>query len=256
MALTQIGKERTSGVQVIARAADIMRALAEADEGMSLSALAVAVGLPRSTAHRIVSALEAESFVVWDSQLGVVRLGLGLVPHTQGRRRRLRDTVRPYLESLSRRIDETVDLAVLRGDTVLFIDQVTAPQRLLLVSAIGAILPAHCTACGKALLATLPEGEVTHLLPQKLQRYTAATVIDRSTLLEELKVIQVSRVAFDHNEHTDGISAVGAVVRNAWGEVASVTAPIPTQRFEGREEELAVALLEMCDELDSAMMQA
>ena len=47
-----------------------------------------------------------------------------------------------------------------------------------------------------------------------------------------------------------GVSAVGAVVRNAWGEVAAITIPVPSQRFAGREDELAAALLETCDEID------
>lgn len=249
------GQTRTTGVQVIARAAEILRVLGTSDRGMSLSALAEATGLARSTTHRIVTALAAENLVAWEPQLGIVELGLGLVSLALSRRRRLRDLVRPYLEGLSRRVDETVDLVVLRDNTVLFVDQVIARQ-ILVVSALGEVLPAHCTAGGKSLLAALPPEEVERLLPQKLAAFTRNTITDRAALLRELADIRASRVAFDREEHMVGVSAVGAVIRNAWAEVAAVTIPVPSQRFAGREDELAAALLETCDQLDGVVKRA
>jgi DNA-binding IclR family transcriptional regulator len=255
MALEATDGGKTPGIQVISRAATILRLLGTTDDGMSLTSLAVAAGLPRSTTHRIVCALAAENLVAWDPQLGLAELGFGLVTLALSRRRRLRDAVHPYLEALSRRVDETVDLVVLRGDAVLFVDQVMA-RRILVVSAMGAVLPVHCTAGGKALLSALPPGEVERLLPARLEAFTSKTITDRAELLRELAVIQVSRVAYDREEHVVGVSAVGAVVRNAWGEVAAITVPAPSQRFVGREEELAVALLETCDELDDALTRS
>jgi DNA-binding IclR family transcriptional regulator len=240
---------RTSGIQVIARAGEILRLLGVNDRGLTLREVADATGLPRSTVHRIVLALAAEELVSWDPQQGKAEIGTGLVGLALGRGHRLRDTVHPYLESLSRRVGETVDLVVLRGDVVVFVDQVVARQ-VLVVSAIGAVLPAHATACGKALLAALPGDEVAHLLPEKLERCTPNTITDRTVLMRQLEVVRVSRLAYDREEQAEGLSAVAALVRNAWGEVASVTIPAPSLRFAGRESELSAALLETCDELD------
>ena len=252
--VTAMGSEggHTAGIQVIARAAAIMRVLSSADGGMTLSTLATATGLPRSTTHRIVRALAAENLVAWQPEVGVAELGLGLVSMTLSRRRSLRDAVRPHLEALSRRVDETVDLVVLRGDKAAFVDQVMAHQ-LLVVSAMGATLPVHCTACGKALLAALPPDEVERLLPDKLPRFTAGTITDRERLLAELDAVRAGRIAYDRDEHVVGVSAVGAVIHDAWGEVASVTIPVPSQRFAGHEAELGAALLETCEELDRAL---
>lgn len=248
-----VSEQKTAtGIQVIARAGAILRALGRSDRGLTLRSVATATGLPRSTVHRIVVALAAEHLVVWDPERGRAELGMGLVALALTRRHRLRDMLRPHLEALARRVDETVDLVVLRGDTVVFVDQVVAHQ-ILVVSAMGAALPAHCTAGGKALLAALPQDEVVRLLPQKLERFTARTITDRDALLEQLVVVQISRLAYDREEHTIGVSAVGAVVRNAWGEVAAITMPVPSQRFAGREEELSIALLETCDGLDDAL---
>jgi DNA-binding IclR family transcriptional regulator len=248
------GADRETGIQVIARAGEILRLLAKTEQGTTLRSLADATGLPRSTVHRIVVALAGENLVVWDPGRGVAELGLGLISLALSRRQRLRDAVRPYIEALMRRVDETVDLVVLRGETVVFVDQVMAHQ-LLVVSAIGAVLPVHCTACGKALLAALTPDEVERILPKKLRAYTPHTITDRAQLLEELALIRSSRLAFDRDEHTVGVSAVGGVIRNAWGEVAGITIPVPTQRFTGREEELGDALLATCDELNGALLR-
>jgi DNA-binding IclR family transcriptional regulator len=252
MARTEDGGTMTGKIQVIARAGKILRELSKTERGTTLKALAAATGLPRSTVHRIVVALASEQLVVWDPERGVAEISLGLVSLALSRRQRLRDSVHPFLETLARRVDETVDLVVLRGETCVFVDQVMAHQ-LLVVSAMGAVLPVHCTACGKALLAALPPEEAESLLPEQLKMYTSHTITDRAVLLEELAHIRATRLAFDHDEQTEGISAVGAVVHNAWGEAAAVTIPLPTLRLKGREHELGRALLETCDELDAAI---
>ena len=254
MAVKAEGADRVTGIQVIARAGEILRLLAKTERGTTLRSLADATGLPRSTVHRIVVALASEKLLVWDPERGVAELGLGLVSLALSRRQRLRDAVRPYLEALVRRVDETVDLVVLRGESVVFVDQVMAHQ-LLVVSAIGAVLPVHCTACGKALLAALPPEDAERILPQTLKAYTPHTITDRARLFEELVLVRSSRLAFDRDEHTTGVSAVGGVIRNAWGEVAAVTIPVPTQRFTGREEELGEALLATCDELNDVLLR-
>ena len=242
----------TGKIRVVARAGEILRQLAKTERGTTLKALAEATGLPRSTVHRIVVALASEHLVVWDPERGVAELSLGLVSLALSRRQRLRDSVRPFLETLVSRVDETVDLVVLRGENVVFVDQVMAHQ-LLVVSAIGAVLPVHCTACGKALLAELPREEAERLLPTKLKAFTPHTITDREVLFEELSHVRETRLAFDHDEQTNGISAVGAVVHNAWGEAAAVTIPLPTLRLKGREQELGRALLDTCDELNAAL---
>jgi DNA-binding IclR family transcriptional regulator len=245
--------DKETGIQVIARAGEILRLLAKSERGMPLRSLATATGLPRSTVHRIVVALAAENLVVWDPNRGLAELGLGLMSLALSRRQRLRDAVRPHLEALVRRVDETADLVVLRGESVVFVDQVMAHQ-ILVVSVVGAVQCTGSTACGKALLAALPPEDAERILPQELEAFTPHTVTDRTRILEELALIRSSRLAFDRDEHTVGVSAVGSVVRNAWGEVAAITVPVPTQRFAGREEVLAEALLETCDRVDDALL--
>ncbi|SRR6266508_172011 len=232
----------TGGVQVIARAADILRALQRNPKGLSLSQLAREVDLARSTVHRIVSALTAEQFIAAASPSGRVRLGLGLAPLAAAASGDLRRELRPYLEQLYNDVNETVDLAVLSGDQVFFIDQIAAPHRLQAVSGVGVTFPIHCTANGKALLAELPTEAITQIVPERLDVFTPQTIRTRAQLLEELARVRAEGIAFDREEYTLGICAVGAVLPTRMGELVAITIPVPSIRFYGNEEKLVGAL--------------
>jgi DNA-binding IclR family transcriptional regulator len=241
--------EKEGGVQVIARAAEILRSLKGHPEGLSLSQISKEVGLARSTVHRIVNALATEDFVTSASPNGRIRLGLGLTPLAAWVNSELRYQLRPYLERLSREVNETVDLAVLDRDQVFFIDQVSVPQRLQAVSGVGATFPAYCTANGKALLAELSTEQVERLLPEQLHAFTPSTFVTRTQLLEELKRIRSEQVAFDREEYTLGICAIGKTVRDTTGNLVAITIPVPSIRFYGNEQRLSSVLFHTCEEI-------
>ncbi len=226
------------GVQVIGRATAVLRAIHEHPDGMSLSEIATAVGLPRSTVHRLTSALAHEGFLEAASPSGRLRIGPELVRLARGSRPELRDELRPFLEMLAAKLGETVDCAVLEGDEMRFIDQIPAPHRLRAVSAVGASFPLHCTANGKAALALLGRGRAERMLPARLERFTPATITRRGDLLAQLDEIAQSGVAFDLEEHSEGICAAGIAVSDVAGRTAALSVPMPAQRFVGREREL------------------
>jgi DNA-binding IclR family transcriptional regulator len=230
---------RTIGVQGIARTTDVLRALEAEPGGLSLANVAQRIELPRSTVHRIVTALKAESLVVPASPSGGYRLGPELARFAASAGGEPRESVRPFIERLRYEADETVDLSVLNRDRVFVVDQVAAPHRLQALSAIGVSLPAHCTAIGKALLAGLTDEQVERLLPKRLPAETANTITDRDELLADLARVRVSGVDYDREELMIGISAVGAERRDASGGVAALSIPVPTARFGSQEERIA-----------------
>ncbi len=246
-------ESKSAGVQVIARAADVLRALEAESGGLSLTDISRRVGLPRSTVHRIVSALEAESLVVPASLSGGYRLGPEFARLGAAAGGELRESVRPFIERLRQEADETVDLAVLNRDRVFFVDQVAAPRRLQALSAVGVSLPAHCTAIGKALLAGFTDEQVEKLLPKDLPGETPNTITDRDDLLLELQGVRDSGVAYDREELTIGISALGAEIHDAAGVVAALSIPVPTARFADQEERLIELLLATCAEVSAAL---
>jgi DNA-binding IclR family transcriptional regulator len=234
--------ENGTGVQVIARAAQVLRALDGEPSGLSLSQLAQRVGLPRSTVHRIVMALGSEGLVAAASPNGRVRLGPELARLAEASRRDRWQDLRPLMQQLLDTFDETVDCAVLEGGHVRFVDQMSGDQGLRAVSAVGTIFPLHCTANGKALLGALDPEEVVALLPPRMERLTPNTITLREELLEQLAEVRESGVAFDREEHMLGISAAGIAVRDSQGGLAALSVPMPTSRFAGRERELTKAL--------------
>lgn len=160
--------------------------------------------------------------------------------------------MRPVLVELRRRLDETVDLAVLDSTAVRFVDQVPTPRRLRAVSSVGSSSP-HCTANGKALLAAMPVEQIEALLPARLERFTPQTTVSRPKLLDELAQITERNVAFDREEHTEGICAVGAAVGDEDNPLAAISVPVPAPRFYGREEELAAAVCDAASAADKTL---
>jgi DNA-binding IclR family transcriptional regulator len=232
-----------TGVQVIARAGAILRSLNGAADGLSLAQISDRVGVARSTVHRIIRALEAEQLVVAASPSGGYRLGPAVAALAASLGVDHPRELRAVLERIAHETLETVDLAVLSHDQVVFVDQVTGGHRLRAVSAVGEMFPAYCTANGKALLAQLPQEYVEWLLPQKLPALTRYTITSRDHLLAELDDIRRTGLARDRGEHTDGICAVGTAVTLGTGTPAAITVVIPADRFQECEQRVGAALL-------------
>lgn len=232
-----------SGIQVIARAAAILRALKDRREGLSLGQIAERVGLPRSTVQRIVAALQTERLVMAAGPEGGIRLGPELQALANAARIDLAELIRPHLQDLSRETEETVDLAVLRGDRLIFIDQIPGTQRLRAVSSVGEVFPLTTTANGKASLALLDDDEILRVAAAEWAREGVDG--DPGTLLAEIRTIRKSGVAFDIDEHSAGISAVGIAFRDAPGGIYAISIPTPSTRFESRRRELTEALMQL-----------
>ncbi|MFD5425644.1 IclR family transcriptional regulator [Streptomyces sp. NPDC127084] len=233
------------GIQVIRRAARVLEAVGARNGVMRLADLDDAVGLAKTTAHRIVGALATERLLRVDAD-GRLWLGSALGALSGAAAAGLVNELRPSLAELQAAIDETVDLSVLEGDAVRFVDQVQSTQALRVVSAIGAAFPLHCTANGKAFLAAMPEEQAERLLQRPLGRFTPATVTSAAAVLDELAQIRASGVAFDREEHTTGIAAVGALVTRDGVPFAAISVPVPAERFAERESELVLHLTAIC----------
>jgi DNA-binding IclR family transcriptional regulator len=232
-----------SQIQVIARAASILRALENQASGLSLGQIAQRVGLARSTVQRIVAALEAEKFVIAASPTGRVRLGPTIQRLAMSVGADFVSAVRPFLVKLSQELNETVDLATIRNDHLVFVDQVIGPQRLRAVSAVGEVFPLHCTANGKAYLAELGDEDVVRLIGKKFEQRTPKTITTLKDLLKDLKSARKSGVALDREEHTAGICAVGIVLRDFAGNHVAISVPVPAQRFSEQQARVAQRLL-------------
>lgn len=224
-------EHQKQGIQVIARAADILRTLGRSADGLSLGQISKSVQLPRSTVQRIVSALSLEGFVSTKNGHGRIRLGselqtLALAPGPD-----LRERLRPLMQEISSSTTETVDLAVLKTDKMLFIDQIVGSQRLRTVSSIGEVFPLTTTANGKAALSCLNVATAKMLILEEV-KLNSRSDIDSQKLLEEISRIRAGALAHDENEHTEGICALGFAISGQTGEIYAISVPVPASRFE------------------------
>jgi DNA-binding IclR family transcriptional regulator len=245
---------RAIDVQVISRAADILNAIGDHPGGLSLAQIAEISKLSRSTVHRIVVALCRQDFI--RATESGYKLGPALLRLAEASKSGFEETVRPYLVDLSRTLRETVDLSELTGQTITFVDQVVAPRRLRAVSGTGLSFPLYCTAPGKAVLAAMGDEATERLLPERLERFTPATLIDRESLEQELKEIRRSGVAFDREEHTLGICAVGMALQAPNGNWLAISVPLPAQRFYGQEDRLVEALADTVERIVREQVEA
>jgi DNA-binding IclR family transcriptional regulator len=240
---------------VIARAGLVLRALGEERQGLSLAELATRVALPKSTVHRIVAALEAEGLTATGSGNGRYLLGPEFIRLGSSQHEDLRTRARPLLELLSQRTNEAVDLSILIGDQAVFVDHIEAQRfhPLRAVSAIGASFPTYSTANGRALLAALTDEQAQKLVPIRLKADTPYTITDREAVLEEIARARKQGYAIVREEHTLGISAVGAVVHVRGRSDVAVSVPVPSPRFDGRERQLVAALLSTCAQITAVL---
>jgi DNA-binding IclR family transcriptional regulator len=245
-----------SQVQVIARAATILRALEDENSGLSLGQIAQRVNLARSTVQRIVAALETEKLVIAATPNGRVRLGPTILRLAASVRSDFISLARPFLERLSAELQETVDLSTVKKDHLVFIDQVIGSHRLRTVSAVGETFPLHCTANGKAYLAQLADTGIEALIGSVYEARTPKTFTRLEPLLADLKSARRTGVAFDREEHTLGICAAGVALQDPLGNSVAISVPVPIHRFQNRQALIAEKLLATKRALETHMNSA
>lgn len=225
----EAAENRQGGIQVIARAAAIMRALSGQPQGLSLGAIAQQVKLPRSTVQRIVCALEAEGLVESAGPGGGFRLGPELNRLIYQTQIDIISAIRPLLEELSAGLQESIVLCAAERDQVVIIDRIVAERELRVVFPVGVLrAPIHQTAPGKALLAAMPDGQLHPLLDEILPADTAQAD-DRAALLAELEEIRKSGVATDYESYREGVAAFAVAVHTVFGDFA-IAIVLPASR--------------------------
>ncbi|MEG5264028.1 IclR family transcriptional regulator [Pseudomonas sp. JDS28PS106] len=239
------------GKQVIARAAAVLKTLENQREGLSLSQVAKACGLPRTTVHRIVTALEAQQLVITGSS--GVRLGPALVRLAASAHTDLVAIARPYVENLGRRTRETVDVSVYRGLHAISVDQYPSDQELRVVSPVGTAFPIHCTAHGKALLGMFPDELLSLMLAEPLERRTSATLVSKMRLIKDICISREQGWAIDQEEHAPGVCGIGVNIRSGLSEHYAISLAVPTLRFHDNLEVLKAALLQCKAEVEAVI---
>lgn len=244
--------------QAVASADNVLQVLLLLSEQRCVRVVDVAaeLGVARSTAHRLLTALRQRDFVVQDARKayhpGPVLAQIGL---SKSANADLRAALHPSLERLNRQVAETCHLVVLEGNGARFIDCVESSQVLRTGSRLGMLLPAHSNSAGKALLAELPSQVFLSLYPRGIPASPGTDLAARKALQRQLAEIRRRGYAMNFEESTQGVTAVGACVRDMTGKaVAALAIACPSARCPRRRvPELAEALLAGCEEAHGAL---
>jgi DNA-binding IclR family transcriptional regulator len=203
----------------------MLRHLSSQPTPVAATRLADVAGVPRSTAYHLLAAMAAEDFVVHYPEdrswgLGMAAWEIGSAFAQQAPLGRL---ARVPLARLADHVGQSAHLAVLHGNDVLYVLEERAPGRPPLVSDVGVRLPAHLTASGRAILASLPPAQVRALYPSK-ESFSTRTGLGPTTPSELRRVLVEARqrgFAIERDEVTTGFTSVGVVVGHS-GVRASV----------------------------------
>ncbi len=239
-------RSKSAPVGVVGKVLRILEALDCSATGMQLREVAEQTGINKSTAYRFLAHLESEGYLFRDDAGGYVvgpklaRLGGGIAYHAT-----LRKISRPALASLLKETKETVNLGVLDGHDVLYLDVMESPHTFRMVSQPGMHRPLNCTALGKAMLAFLPAEHQEEILSTLIfERFTRRTIGSLPRLRKELARAVQEGYAMDDQETDLGARCVAAPILDESGKVAgaiSVSGPV-TRITRDRIQEFALAV--------------
>jgi IclR family KDG regulon transcriptional repressor len=187
------------------------------NDSSSLQEISDASGIPKSTAHRLLKELHDYGFISKNTEskrysLGIafIQIGLGLLEKLD-----LKKVATPYLEQINSETLETVHLAMLIDDQIIYIDKRESKQAIRMYSYIGKDAPAYCTGVGKALI-SFQEPETRERIIKKIEftKFTRTTISTTDEMRRAIGEIRDMGFAVDNEEHEDNIICIAAPIFN------------------------------------------
>jgi len=227
------GTETTGGVRALDRGLQLIKCFDAGHPTWRVPDLARAVNLHRATVHRLIKTLEAESFLAFDPDAGEYRLGSALMPiaYLVRSHEQLAWLAQPYLEQLAAQTEETVGLSVWTDQGIVQVTHVPTINFFKPDMPLGSVSTTYGTSHSKLYLAFGPEERLSKL--SFGDRGRTLTLAEATKVQEELQRVRETGIAYDIEERTKGVCAVGAPLRDGTGEAfASIAVIVPTERFD------------------------
>ena len=224
-----------TGIQSVSRAVSILRCFAGNKE-LGLTEISKKLGLHKSTASGIIATLKREGFIEQNEQTGKLRMGIDLFSLAMSACRGLDEICEPHLNKLLELTGETVNLAILSRDRVVFIAKKESAHSVRIGTSVGIQLPIHCTAVGKAMLAVMDREKVEKMIDDlQMMPFTNKTITSRARLLEELDMIESEGIACDIEEYEPGVICVAAPLCSMPNNpVGAISVSGPAMRMDAR----------------------
>lgn len=229
------GRSKDSGgIQVLDRAIGIMDAVAAVD-GMTLTSISHQTGTTTSTAHRILTTLEANGLVTMDRERKLWFIGVTAFQIGNGflRNRKVVDLARPLMRDLMNEIGESVNLGIEDDGNIVYLAQIECHNPIRAFHRPGTRSSIHSSAMGKAILASWTDAAIKKLMEKVgMPGYTRKTLTDDRRFFSDLEKTRERRWALDDEEATAGMRCVAAGISNEFDEmIAAVSISGPTARL-------------------------
>ena len=219
---TTVGYDQRTFVQSLERGLAVLRVFGADAPALTLADVARRAELSRATARRILHTLHALGYVAFDGKLfeltpKVLDLGYAYLSSMH-----LADISQPTMEALSEQVHESVSIALLDGDDIVYVARVPTKRIMTIALGLGSRLPAHCTSLGRAILAHLAEAELAcYLARVELAPRTERTITDRDELRVVLAEVRQRGWAIVDQELEDGVRSIAAPIRDRGGRVVA-----------------------------------
>ena len=206
---TEAAQPRNSErVQSVDRAFTLLERLADADGPMTLSELAEVTDLPLPTIHRLLRFLTNQGYVRQEPSKRYA-LGLRMIRFGQSASRGLGSWATPHLAGLVEKYGETTNMAMLEGDSCVYVAQVPSPQSMRMFTEVGRVVMPHCTGVGKAILSMLTDDQVSSLLRRTgMPARTEHTLVTPEAMLPALAQARELGYVLDDGEQELGVRCV------------------------------------------------
>lgn len=218
------------------RTLDILELLAQSQEPLTVTQVAQALNIPKTSAFDILAALQHKNFVrMADPRAKTYALGLGTyqVGMAYISRMDLYTAAHQHLGTLCRQLGQTVYLAVPEGDQVVYVDKLESDSPIRFTMRTGGKNAMYRTGLGKAILATYPQAHVRTLLPENLPRCTSTTLTTVDEVLIQLEQIRSQGYALDLGEDNELLRCMAVPIRDARGDcIAAISTSMLVSDFE------------------------
>jgi len=211
-----------AGVQSLGRAFAILEEVARHREGVGLADLSKLVGLHNSTTFHLAKTLVSLGYLRQEKESKRYRVGRPLFALAASALDEIEmvNVATPILEELSRQTGESGHFAVRMGDAVVVIARTSGPGAFQLTDRVGVVRPAHCTALGKIILASLRPDQLNRFLGRvELKPSTSKSITDIPLLVSEITEIRRTGIAFDDGEFNPEVRCVAVPVKDFTGQV-------------------------------------
>ncbi len=209
-----------AGIQSLGRAFAILEEVARHREGIGLADLSKRVGLHNSTAFHLAKTLVSLGYVRQEKETKRYRVGRPLFALAASCLDEIEmvNVATPVLEALSRETGESAHFAVRMGDAVVVIARTSGPGAFQLTDRVGVVRPAHCTALGKMILASLRPDQLERFLARAdLKPSTEKSITEIPALKREIAEVRQSGIAFDDGEFNLEVRCVAVAVKDFTG---------------------------------------